>query len=89
MKRQGLLIGSFGIGALLGTPVLRWIATWSGWQGALIAYGGFALAVTFVAASVLPDFPAERSEREALATRLGAAIRATRRPMIAPALMTK
>jgi DHA1 family purine ribonucleoside efflux pump-like MFS transporter len=87
-RRQGLLIGSFGVGTLLGTPVLRWIATWSGWQGALIAFGAFALLVATLTTLFMPSFPAERQTSADGTNRLRTALSAARLPTIGPTLLT-
>jgi predicted MFS family arabinose efflux permease len=88
-KWQGLLIGSLGSGALLGTPLLRWVAGWSGWQGALLVFGGMAVLMTALVASGLPALPADDSSGGLPPLqRLHEAIAAARHPVIVPALVT-
>jgi predicted MFS family arabinose efflux permease len=88
-RRQGLLIGSFGSGALLGTPVLRWVAGWAGWQDALLAFGGAALVVAGLVIVALPPLAAGDA-RAALPmrARLARAVVAARAPVVLPALAT-
>jgi predicted MFS family arabinose efflux permease len=86
--RQGLIIGTYGAGALVGTPILRVIADSATWRTALVTYGLVALAAASIAAIALPALPAERGVPQRSANRLGEALRAARLPGVGPALAT-
>jgi predicted MFS family arabinose efflux permease len=86
--RQGLIIGTYGAGALIGTPILRVIADTASWRVALIAYGLMALAAASIAAIALPAIPAERGLPQRSSDRLREAFRAARLPGVGSALAT-
>jgi predicted MFS family arabinose efflux permease len=81
-KHQGCLIGSFGGGALLGTPALRWVAGWGGWQAALVAYALAAFAVATLATLLLPPFATGDKARVSIADRLRDATGAAGSPLV-------
>ncbi len=88
MVRQGLIVGTFGAGALVGTPILRAIAVAGNWRTALVTYGLAALTAASIAAIVLPTMPAERKLPQRSSSRLGEAIRAARLPGVGSTLAT-
>jgi len=85
---QGLIVGTFGAGALIGTPILRVIADSTNWRVALVTYGLVALTAASIAAIILPALPAERNVSHRPSSRLGEAIRAARLPGVGSALAT-
>ncbi|HYI16226.1 MAG TPA: MFS transporter [Thermomicrobiales bacterium] len=86
--RQGLIVGAFGAGGLVGTPILRVIADAGSWRAALVTYGLVALTACTIAAVSLPVMRLERRSSHSVSSRLREAIRAARLPGVRTTLAT-
>lgn len=87
-RRQGLLLGAEGLGPLLGTPLLRWIASWASWQAALVVYGSAALLAAGMVALLLPASADEGAAAPAEpGGRLAAAFGAARQRIVGPTIV--